>query len=246
MCRSIKRLREGDEVGGEDQIREAALQYVRKVSGFRAARQAQRGGVRLRRRRGRRGLAPAARGRDATPLGRLARWAYPLDPSPEQMRAMGEAALGLHRRLRVRSGDGAGLEVRRRGGDRPRPPRGTARARRGVRAAARADRRDRRRTRPNNAGPGFLAYIPGGGLFASSLADLLSTTIDRFVNLWGEAPVAAQIEDERGPLALRPVRVRRRGRAASSRAAARWRTSRRSSARARTACPRTSSRARCT
>jgi aromatic-L-amino-acid decarboxylase len=46
----------------------------------------------------------------------------------------------------------------------------------------------------NNAGPGFLAYIPGGGLFASSLADLLSTTIDRFVNLWGEAPVAAQIE----------------------------------------------------
>ncbi len=36
MCRSIKRLREGDEVVGEDQIREAALQYVRKVSGFRA------------------------------------------------------------------------------------------------------------------------------------------------------------------------------------------------------------------
>ncbi|HZD79226.1 MAG TPA: aminotransferase class V-fold PLP-dependent enzyme [Actinomycetota bacterium] len=47
----------------------------------------------------------------------------------------------------------------------------------------------------DNAGPGFLAYIPGGGLFASSLADLLSTTIDRFVNLWGEAPVAAQIEN---------------------------------------------------
>ena len=46
----------------------------------------------------------------------------------------------------------------------------------------------------DNAGPGFLAYIPGGGLFASSLADLLSTTIDRYVNLWGEAPVAAQIE----------------------------------------------------
>src|SRR5581483_762222 len=51
------------------------------------------------------------------------------------------------------------------------------------------------RNSADNAGPGFLAYIPGGGLFASSLADLLSTTIDRFVNLWGEAPVAAQIED---------------------------------------------------
>ncbi|HJS25810.1 MAG TPA: aminotransferase class V-fold PLP-dependent enzyme, partial [Actinomycetota bacterium] len=46
----------------------------------------------------------------------------------------------------------------------------------------------------DNAGPGMLAYIPGGGLYASSLAELLSTTIDRYVNLWGEAPVGAQIE----------------------------------------------------
>jgi hypothetical protein len=37
MCRSIKRLREpGGEVASEAEIREAALQYVRKVSGFRA------------------------------------------------------------------------------------------------------------------------------------------------------------------------------------------------------------------
>jgi hypothetical protein len=36
MCRSIKRLREGDVPATEDEIREAALQYVRKVSGFRA------------------------------------------------------------------------------------------------------------------------------------------------------------------------------------------------------------------
>jgi len=35
MCRSIKRLREGTEVATSDEIREAALQYVRKVSGFR-------------------------------------------------------------------------------------------------------------------------------------------------------------------------------------------------------------------
>lgn len=35
MCRSIKRLREGTEVATEDEIREAALQFVRKVSGFR-------------------------------------------------------------------------------------------------------------------------------------------------------------------------------------------------------------------
>ena len=47
----------------------------------------------------------------------------------------------------------------------------------------------------DNAGPGFMAYIPGGGLFASSLADLLSTSIDRYVSLWSENPVGARIED---------------------------------------------------
>lgn len=36
MCRSIKRLREGDVPASEQEIRDAALQFVRKVSGFRA------------------------------------------------------------------------------------------------------------------------------------------------------------------------------------------------------------------
>jgi hypothetical protein len=36
MCRSIKRLREGTVPATEEEMREAALQYVRKVSGFRA------------------------------------------------------------------------------------------------------------------------------------------------------------------------------------------------------------------
>jgi hypothetical protein len=35
MCRSIKRLREGADVVPDDEIRAAALQFVRKVSGFR-------------------------------------------------------------------------------------------------------------------------------------------------------------------------------------------------------------------
>ena len=35
MCRSIKRLREGTEPVPDDEIRAAALQFVRKVSGFR-------------------------------------------------------------------------------------------------------------------------------------------------------------------------------------------------------------------
>ncbi len=36
MCRSIKRLREGAQVATDDEIHEAARQYVRKVSGFTA------------------------------------------------------------------------------------------------------------------------------------------------------------------------------------------------------------------
>jgi hypothetical protein len=35
MCRSIVRLREGDEIVGDDEIRAAALQFVRKISGYR-------------------------------------------------------------------------------------------------------------------------------------------------------------------------------------------------------------------
>jgi len=34
MCRSIKRLREGSAVATDEEIHEAARQYVRKVSGF--------------------------------------------------------------------------------------------------------------------------------------------------------------------------------------------------------------------
>jgi hypothetical protein len=35
MCRSIKRLREGTVPASEQEIREAALQFVRKISGYR-------------------------------------------------------------------------------------------------------------------------------------------------------------------------------------------------------------------
>jgi len=36
MCRSIKTLRRADEPATDDEIRAAALQFVRKVSGYRA------------------------------------------------------------------------------------------------------------------------------------------------------------------------------------------------------------------
>jgi hypothetical protein len=36
MCRSIKVLRSTEQLATEQEVREAALQYVRKVSGYRA------------------------------------------------------------------------------------------------------------------------------------------------------------------------------------------------------------------
>jgi aromatic-L-amino-acid decarboxylase len=58
-----------------------------------------------------------------------------------------------------------------------------------------------RRLRPaiaksyNTAGPGYLAYIPGGGVYAAALADLLAAATNRYVGVTGAAPVLAQIED---------------------------------------------------
>ena len=36
MCRNIKQLRQPDELASDEEIRLAALQYVRKVSGYRS------------------------------------------------------------------------------------------------------------------------------------------------------------------------------------------------------------------
>ena len=36
MCRSIKQLRSSDRLATEEEIRAAALQFVRKISGYRA------------------------------------------------------------------------------------------------------------------------------------------------------------------------------------------------------------------
>lgn len=46
----------------------------------------------------------------------------------------------------------------------------------------------------NTAGPGYLAYIPGGGLFHSAVADLISDAVNRYVGIWAAAPALVQIE----------------------------------------------------
>jgi aromatic-L-amino-acid/L-tryptophan decarboxylase len=46
----------------------------------------------------------------------------------------------------------------------------------------------------NSAGPGYLAYIPGGGLFPTAVADLISDAVNRYVGVWAAAPALSQIE----------------------------------------------------
>jgi aromatic-L-amino-acid decarboxylase len=46
----------------------------------------------------------------------------------------------------------------------------------------------------NTAGPGYLAYIPGGGIFHSALADLIAGSVNRYVGVWAAAPALAQLE----------------------------------------------------
>ena len=46
----------------------------------------------------------------------------------------------------------------------------------------------------NSAGPGYLGFVPGGGVFSAALADLIVKTVNRFVGLRFMAPGLVRIE----------------------------------------------------
>jgi aromatic-L-amino-acid decarboxylase len=46
----------------------------------------------------------------------------------------------------------------------------------------------------NAAGPGYLAYIPGGGLFLAAVADLIADSLNRYVGIFAAAPGLVQLE----------------------------------------------------
>jgi aromatic-L-amino-acid decarboxylase len=46
----------------------------------------------------------------------------------------------------------------------------------------------------NAAGPGYLAFIPGGGLFHAAVADLIADAVNRYVGVCAAAPVLVQLE----------------------------------------------------
>ena len=46
----------------------------------------------------------------------------------------------------------------------------------------------------NCASPGYLAYIPGGGLFHSAVADLIANSLNRYISVFVAAPGLIQLE----------------------------------------------------
>jgi aromatic-L-amino-acid/L-tryptophan decarboxylase len=119
--------------------------------------------------------------------------AYPLEPDRGDMRAMAEAAFefvhdfieGLPEAPAV---DLEGAEDEARRLEEPPPEEGspleplldTV-----ARGAAKSF---------NTTGPGYLAYIPGGGLYAAALGQFLAAAINRYVGVWNASPALAQME----------------------------------------------------
>lgn len=118
---------------------------------------------------------------------------YPLEPSVEEMRGMGEAALRFVERFiaelpaapasDIEGAIEAAAEV-----EEPLPEQAGRFedlldvVRRGAEKAF------------NTTGPGYLAYIPGGGLYAAALGEFLAMAINRYVGVWAAAPVLVNLE----------------------------------------------------
>jgi aromatic-L-amino-acid decarboxylase len=47
----------------------------------------------------------------------------------------------------------------------------------------------------NTASPGYLAYVPGGGIFHAAVADLIADATNRYVGVWVAAPGLVQLEE---------------------------------------------------
>jgi aromatic-L-amino-acid decarboxylase len=47
----------------------------------------------------------------------------------------------------------------------------------------------------NTASPGYLAYVPGGGIFHAAVADLVADATNRYVGVWLAAPGLVQLEE---------------------------------------------------
>ena len=119
----------------------------------------------------------------------------PLEPAADDMREMAEAVtealVGWIGGLPDAPAEATGgaLEVARRIASRP-PATGSADFKALLDEALEAARHTF-----EYSGPGYLAYIPGGGLFTSALAEYLSHGLNRYVGLWQASPAVVQLEE---------------------------------------------------
>jgi aromatic-L-amino-acid decarboxylase len=119
----------------------------------------------------------------------------PFDPSPEQMRAMGQAVLdaliawigGLDDAPAANTEQALAVAERLR-----RSPSEEGRA---DLNALLDEALEASRHTFEYSGPGYLAYIPGGGLFTAALAEFLAQGLNRYVGLWQPSPAVVQLEE---------------------------------------------------
>ena len=119
---------------------------------------------------------------------------YPLDPAPQDMQAMGEAALryviGFIQGLDDAPAEATEGAVELARELRSAPTEGGSAFEPVFEEAQRAIAHTF-----EYAGPGYLAYIPGGGLFTAAIADFVAQGVNRYVGLWQPSPAAVQIEE---------------------------------------------------
>ena len=119
----------------------------------------------------------------------------PFDPSPEEIRAMGgavadELAAWIHGLADApASNTDDALELARSLTAEP-PAEGRADL-----APLLAQAMEAARHTFEYSGPGYLAYIPGGGLYTAALGEFLAQGLNRFGGLWAPSPAMVQIEE---------------------------------------------------
>jgi aromatic-L-amino-acid/L-tryptophan decarboxylase len=118
----------------------------------------------------------------------------PLDPAPAEMRAMGESALEYLIAF-IHGLDDAPAEATEGAVELARELRGAPPERGGDFEPLFDEARRAIARTYEYAGPGYLAYIPGGGLYTAALADFLAQGVNRYVGLWQPSPAVVQIEE---------------------------------------------------
>ena len=119
---------------------------------------------------------------------------YPLDPAPEDMRAMGESVLDYLIGFIQGLGD-APADATEGAVELAHELRATAPEQGGDFDELLAEARAAIARTFEYSGPGYLAYIPGGGLYTAALGEFIAHGVNRYVGLWQPSPAVVQIEE---------------------------------------------------